>query len=110
MTAECHQLFGRDLNTVLHELMHHAQLGGRVLLHNKVKIFFGRDFEKLRNYSSGPDSELVGTHPPHLKTETTTPQYALKRESLHIVYDTVALLAMYLLHCTSCILALCLLH
>jgi hypothetical protein len=58
------QLFGRDLNTVLHVLMHHAQLGRRLLLHNKVNCFFGRDFEKLQNNSSGPDSEFVGTHPP----------------------------------------------
>jgi len=44
MTEECHQLFGRDLNTVLQVLMHHAQLGGRVLLHNKVNFFFWKRF------------------------------------------------------------------
>jgi hypothetical protein len=45
MTEKCHQLFGRDLNTVLHVLLHHAQIGGRVVLHNIVNFFLKRFWE-----------------------------------------------------------------
>jgi hypothetical protein len=41
------KVLSRGLNTVLNVLMHHAQLGGQVVLHNEVDLY-GRYFENYR--------------------------------------------------------------
>jgi len=90
VNEKCHQLFGRDLNTVLHVVMHHAQLGGRVLLHNKVN-FLKRSWEVIELLQW--TGQWVGGNTP--------PPYSWRQKRLHRSTHEGRIFAYRLWHCGS---------